>query len=167
MLMELNQENLAVICVTELGVIKGRIRVPVDESMPDGSHASGPGDGGGTVFLHLVDVTVFDHQKRILKRVPRLALNRRYIVYFVEDEMALELDRVKAMISGDDYEGALAELERLLSVMPREGELLYLAGVTYHRSGQEDKARDCFRRALELTLDEKLAGVIRRHLERE
>jgi hypothetical protein len=105
----------------------------------------------GEGFVTLIEATILDHDHRIVKRVARLALNRRYIIYFMDDEMAPYLDRIKAMVSAEDYDGAQGELERLLS----------------QRLGNDERAKECLARALGLTVDEKLRTIIKRHLERD
>ena len=161
--MDLNQENLPVVCVTEKNVIRGRIRGRVEQE--DSNPVLLEERPSRFEFVHLVNVTVLDHERRILRRVPHLALNKAYVVFFLEDDVGPQLDRVKAMIAIEDYEGAQAELERMLAVTAGDGEIFYLAGVVHHHSGNEERARECFSRALGMTLDEKLRAVIKRHLE--
>jgi len=165
--MELNQDGLAVICVTEQAVIKGRIRHRSEEGATDDSPAGHSSRPAGLDFANLLDVTILDHDHRIVRKVSRLSLNKNFVVYFMEDEMASHLDRVKSMIGAEDYESAVGELERLLSIDGGDADVLYLAGVVNQRVGNEKRSRDYLARALGLTLDEKLRCVIKRHLERD
>lgn len=164
--MDLNQENLPVVCVLAGSTIRGRIRPrPRPEPTDDGpTEFALPRDPN---YLALYNVTILDSDRRVLKRVPELLINLRHVHWVIEDDLAPQMDRIKSLMAGEDTDAALSELERLLTSNAQDGELLYLAGIVYQSAANEDKAFDCFSRALQLTLDEKLRTVIKRHIERE
>jgi hypothetical protein len=162
--MDLSTENLPVVCVNSNGRVRGRIRPrprpePTDEVTLEMPLPRDP------LFLALYNVTILDVEHRVVKRVPELLVNLRHVHWVMEDDLAPQMDRIKALMAGEDSDAALSELERLLAVTTPDGELLYLAGIVYQNSGAEDRAFDCFSRALQLTLDEKVRSVIKRHIE--
>ena len=162
--MDLSQENLPVVCVCATGRVRGRIRPrprpePTDDQMIELPLPRDP------LLLALYNVTILDTDHRVVKRVPELLVNLRHVHWVMEDDLAPQMDRIKALMAGEDTDAALSELERLISVTAADGELLYLAGIVYQNGGHEDRAFDCFSRALQLTLDEKMRSVIKRHIE--
>src|SRR5688572_26426692 len=166
--MDLNQENLPVVCVTERGSVRGRIRPrprPValaEADTPVIPELVLPPDPS---FLALYDVTILDHERRVMKRLPELLVNLRHVVWVQEDDLAPQMDRIKQLLANEDTDAALADLERLLAVSAVDGEILYLAGVVYQHAGQDERAYDHYSRALQMTTDEKVRGVIKRHIE--
>lgn len=116
-------------------------------------------------FLALYNVTILDSERRVLKRLPELLVNLRHVVWVQEDDLAPQMDRIKQLLASEDPEAALADLERLLTVTAADGELLYLAGVVYQHAGNDERAYDHYSRALQLTSDEKVRSVIKRHIE--
>lgn len=164
--MDLNQENLPVVCVLAGHTIRGRIRPrPRVEVSEDGPvEFPLPRDPN---YLALYNVTILDADRRVSKRVPELLVNLRHVHWVVEDDLAPQMDRIKSLMAGEDTDSALSELERLLTSSAQDGEVLYLAGIVYQTAGNEERAFDCFSRALQLTTDEKVRAVIKRHIERE
>ena len=167
--MDLSQENLPVVCVSGTATIRGRIRPkPRLDSPDDGTFTSGgmelpqPRDPS---FLALYNVTILDPERRVVKRVPEILINLRHVHWVLEDDLAPQMDRIKELMAGEDPDAALSELERLLAVTAADGEILYLAGIVYQNGGHDERAFDCFSRALQLTLDEKVRTVIKRHIE--
>jgi len=154
------RDRQQVLCVTENFRIRGRIRtVP-----PESEEGDSPTTVSGLKFLTLEEVTLLDLEGRILRKTQKLALNPRYIVYWMEDDQAGIEARVKGLFDREDHEAAVAELRPLVSDDCADGDLHYLAGVAYSGLGLEADAQASYRKALERTVDPRLRAVIRRHL---
>lgn len=164
--MDLNQENLPVVCVSASATIRGRIRPRPRHDAPEDGPVEFllPRDPS---YLALYNVTILDTERRVVKRVPELLVNLRHVHWVMEDDLAAQMDRIKELMAGEDPDAALSEMERLLAGTAHDGEIMYLAGIVYQNSGNDERAFDCFSRALQLTLDEKVRTVIKRHIEKE
>ncbi len=158
--MDVDREGLAVVCYTDLGIIKGRV-TQHDASVSSDGVVLPP---AGPPMLYLVEASLLDSQHRIVCRVREMAVNRNAILFLYEDELAIDLGRIRSMIAREDYEAAASEVERLLTTNQRDADLFYLAGLVYERAEAGERAHQCFRKALEQILDDKYRAIVQHHL---
>jgi Flp pilus assembly protein TadD len=164
--MDLDQNGLAVVCVTREGIFRGRIRAHAGNAAGAGASSAQAAAGRAAEFVHLTSVTILDHQYRVLRRAGEASVNRAHVVYYMADDVTPHMDRIRALVAAEDVDAAQVEVERLLTVAGADGEVLYLAGVVHHHAGNEERARELLARALDATLDGNLRSVIQRHIER-
>lgn len=149
-----------VLLVTEKNTIRGRVgATPTTPTTPLGD------DEEPKLFIELIEATILDPEGRIDRKVSKVHVNPRYIIYWMEDEHAVRAAKVKMMIDREDYESALGELTPLLGETEGDGDLYYLAGIAYRAMGSTEEASVAFTKALGYTKDPRLRAVIQRHLD--
>lgn len=149
-----------VMVVTEKATIRGRVA-----GTPTAPHTPIGDDEEPRHFVELIEATILDSEGRIDRKVSKVHVNPRYIVYWMEDEHAIRAAKVKMLIDREDYDSALSELTPLLGETEGDGDLYYLAGVAYRGLGANEEAGIAFTKAMGYTRDPRLRAVIQRHLE--
>ncbi len=150
------EKKIAVVCRLDGETVRGTVFVGENNRLSDILNVSPQAQE----FLSLTEVSIYDDRMRLVAREPFMALNKRRIVYVVEDHLAPQVRQLKELVSNELYDRALEMLLPLLERYEEEGELHYLAGVVYSALGERERAVEHFERAMERVLDKDFAKVI-------